>query len=118
MIDWDTDEAAREMTKLTRFEAFLGTVLVKFRITMGQVLYQQLRTAVNKSPNKKTPTKGDRNLNRSGYSTSGSQKKQRTSKKTIFPTNKVKSISPTKKLANSTLRQIDNPDFWLGTATP
>ena len=40
MIDLDTDEAAREMVKFTRFEAFLGTNLVRFLITMGQVLNQ------------------------------------------------------------------------------
>ena len=40
LLTWGTSEAAKEWSKLKRFESFLGTMLVGYGITLGQVLEQ------------------------------------------------------------------------------
>ena len=108
MLTSRVGKKAREMNKLDIFELYLGNLLVGYGFSLKQVLAQS-RIPLSRTPKKKTLS-----LNKSGLATP----RRQTPKKILSPTKKVKSISPTKKLANSTLRPRDNPDSWLGTATP
>ena len=52
--------------KVQKFEAFIDSIQAKFGLILELILRKPSGTTISKTPKKKTPSKADRNFNRTG----------------------------------------------------
>ena len=66
MEEWGTKEAAWEILKIHKFDAFMDSILAPFGLTLESSISRPTEAATSKTPKTKTPSRAEGNLSRAG----------------------------------------------------